>query len=159
MSPVSRFRKNHCKNRRIAWPDISWPDISWLGPLVRAWASFPQSVSQRFCVSTFMESRRPVATATGRMISLDDFDDTMRARIDENRSTVDNRIAIITYPIFRRNVIVGYAIARKICSYAYITVIRIGWVMPLDDVAVEAGPLIDSEHPVHTADNAADPSP
>jgi hypothetical protein len=68
---------------------------------------------------------RPVAIATGLITSLNDFDDAVCTRVDENRSAVDDRIAMITNPIFRRNVIVGYAIARKICAHPNVTVIRI----------------------------------
>jgi hypothetical protein len=84
-----------------------------------------QEPAYHFAWAPFDAASRPVAVATGLVTSLNDFDDAVRARVDENRSTVDNCITIITNPVFRRNVVVGYAIARKICAYTYIAVIRI----------------------------------
>src|ERR1700742_756968 len=80
----------------------------------------------------------------------------MRTRVDENRSAIDDRVAIIANTVFWRNVVVGYPIAGQVCADPYVTVVRVRWNMPLDDVAVKTRPLVDSEYAVHTADNAAD---
>ena len=69
--------------------------------------------------------RQPVAVATGLITLLDDFNDAVRTRIDENRSAVDHGVAIIANSVFRRNVIVGYAIARQVCAHSHIAVVRI----------------------------------
>jgi hypothetical protein len=47
---------------------------------------------------------------------LDDLDNSARMGIDQNRSIVDHRIAIIADPILWRNVIIGHACFRQNCS-------------------------------------------
>jgi len=64
------------------------------------------------------------------MTLLDDFNDTVRARIDKNRATIDHRVAIVANAVFLRDVIVGNAIAGQVCAMA--------WSMPAAAVSVAA---------------------
>lgn len=68
---------------------------------------------------------RPAAVAAGLITSLDDFNDAVRARVDKNRSAIDDSVAIIANSIFRRNLIIGYAIIGQICAHPHVTVVRI----------------------------------
>lgn len=56
---------------------------------------------------------------------LDDFNDAARTRIDQNRSIVDDRIAIIASTVFRRNVVIGDACFRKYCAYCYVAFVAV----------------------------------
>jgi hypothetical protein len=53
----------------------------------------------------------PLTIVTRLIALLDDFNDAMRSRVDKNRSAIKDGVAIIANSVFRRNVIIGYAIA------------------------------------------------
>ena len=92
--------------------------------------------------------------ATGLVSLLDDFDDAVRARVDQNRSTIDDGIAIVANAVFLRNVVVSYSIARQVGADPHIALVGVRRMMPLDDVAVKPGTLVDTEHTIDAADDA-----
>src|SRR5580692_2974871 len=86
-------------------------------------------------------------------VLIDDFDDAMRAGIDKHRAAVDHGVAVVMGAVFRWHVVIGYAVAGQVCAHPQIAIIGVGWMVPFDNVAVEARPLIDTEHTVDAADN------
>jgi len=120
---------------------------------------FPQSLG--YILRDIGRSNRQGASRHSDWPSVlfDDFNDAVRARIDKNRSAVDDGVAIIAHAIFLRNVIVGHANAGQICALPHVAVVRIGRVMPLDHIAMKTRPLIDPEYAIYPTDNTANGSP
>jgi hypothetical protein len=87
---------------------------------------------------------------------LENLDDPMGARFDQNRAAVHDRVAIVPNAIFRWHVIIGDARFGQHRADPDRLVIFIGRAALLDHIAVEAGTLIDAEHPGHTTHHAAD---
>jgi hypothetical protein len=87
------------------------------------------------------------------VISLDDFDDPARTRIDQNRTVVHNRVTVLARAIFLRHVVIGNAFLRKNRANPDILAIFMRRVMPFDDITVEAGTLIDAQNPGNSTDN------
>src|SRR4029079_2819408 len=90
-----------------------------------------------------------------RVLLLDDFDDPARARLDQHRSTVHDRIAIITHAVFRRHVVIGDAGFGKHRAYPQVVSVNIGRMALLDDVGAKAGTLVDPENTGHATDDTA----
>jgi hypothetical protein len=84
---------------------------------------------------------------------LDDFDDPAGSRIDQNRSVVHDRIAIFASAVFPRDVVISNAFLGQDRADPDFPAIAIRRVTPLDDIAVEAGALIDSQNTGHSSDD------
>jgi len=84
---------------------------------------------------------------------LDDLDNPVGARFDQNRAAVHDRVTIIPSAIFRRHVVIGDAVIGQDSANPDLLTV---W----DNIAVKAGTLVDAEDPVdatnHTANEAAD---
>jgi hypothetical protein len=89
----------------------------------------------------------------------EDFDDSVGARFDQNRTAVHNGVAIIPNAIFRRHVIIGDARFRQNRADPDRLVIFVGRPALLHHIAVKAGPLIDAEHRGNATHHAADDAP
>jgi hypothetical protein len=86
---------------------------------------------------------------------LDDLNHPAGPWIDQYGVVVHDRVAIITCSVFRRNVIIADAFFRQYGPDPKVLAIFVGGMVPLDNVAMEAGTLVDTEHAVDAADNAA----
>jgi len=93
-------------------------------------------------------------------VLLDDFDNPVGARIDQNGTVVHDRIAIVADAIFRGHIVIGDAFLGQYRADPHLLVIPIRRTMLLDCVTAKARALIDAKDPVdatdHTANNAAD---
>src|SRR5947209_7674302 len=69
---------------------------------------------------------------------LDDLDHPVRAGIDQNRPVVHDRIAVLPRAIFRRHVVIGYALLGQDGADPDVLAIAVGWAVLLDHIAVEA---------------------
>jgi hypothetical protein len=87
---------------------------------------------------------------------LDHLDYASRSRINEHRSIIHNRIAIIANAVFRRNIIVGDACFRKYRAYSHIAFVAIGGSMFVDDIMTEARACIHAKNARHTAYDPSD---
>jgi hypothetical protein len=87
---------------------------------------------------------------------LDDLDYAARAGVNQNRSIVDNCVAIFANTILLRNLVVGDACFRKYCAHPYITFVAIRGPVFFDNITVEARTLIDAQNSRHTADDPSD---
>src|SRR4051794_39231855 len=56
----------------------------------------------------------------------DDFHDTTSTRFDQNRSIVDDRVAILSDTVLLRDLVIGHARFRKLGAYPYIALITVG---------------------------------
>ena len=87
---------------------------------------------------------------------LDDFDDAACTGVNQNRSIVDDGVAIFANTILRRNLIVGDARFGKDRAHSYIAFIAVRGPVFFDDVMTEARTLIDAQNACHTADDPSD---
>jgi hypothetical protein len=87
---------------------------------------------------------------------LDHLDDASRARINQHRSVVYNRIAIIANTVFRWNLIVSDACFRKNRAYSYISFVAIRGPVFFDDIVTETRTCIYTKNARHAADDASD---
>jgi hypothetical protein len=84
---------------------------------------------------------------------LDHFDYASRARLNQHRSIVDDRIAIIANAVFGRNIVVSDACFRKDRAYSYIAIVAIRGPMFFDDIVTEARTCIHAENALYTAND------
>jgi hypothetical protein len=89
-------------------------------------------------------------------VLLDDFDNPVGTRVDQNRATVHDRVAIVPNAIFLRHIIIGYALLRQNRANPDILAILIGRAVLLNDITAKARTLIDAENAGYSADHAAD---
>jgi hypothetical protein len=89
------------------------------------------------------------------VVLLDDLDDPMGARIDQNRTVVHDRVTIIAGAVFRRHLIIGDAFLRQDRANSDVLAILIGGATLLGDVTVKTGTLIDAQNPGDSTDHAA----
>jgi hypothetical protein len=87
---------------------------------------------------------------------LDDLDYAARAGVNQNRSIIDDRVAIFANTVFWWNFIVGDARFRKYCAHPHITFVAVRGPVFFDDIMPEARALIDAENSRHTADDPSD---
>src|ERR1700679_1009227 len=66
------------------------------------------------------------------------LDYASRARINQHRSIVDDRISIIANTVLRRNIIIGDARFRKHRACSYIAFVTVGGSVFFDDIMTEA---------------------
>ena len=86
------------------------------------------------------KARLTMALSVGsNLSSVDDIDDAMRSRIDQDGLVVDNRIAIFTHAIFRRNLIKGHAFPGKLRAHGHRPVISIRTAMFMRDKSRKRG--------------------
>jgi hypothetical protein len=78
------------------------------------------------------------------------------AGVDQNRTVVDDRIAIFANTVLRWHLIVGDARFRKYCAHPYITFVAVRGPVFFDDVMTKARTLIDAENACDTADDPSD---
>lgn len=57
--------------------------------------------------------------------SFNDFDDAVRPRTNEDRSTIDDRIAVIGSSIFLGHVVVGHAVSRKVGADPHVALVGV----------------------------------
>ena len=90
---------------------------------------------------------------------VDDLNDGVGSRIDENRLIVDDRVAISADAVFGRHVVIDDAVRRQDGAGLHRFAVPIGRMMFADDVIVKARTLIDAEQTVdavgHPANDAA----
>jgi hypothetical protein len=84
---------------------------------------------------------------------LDHLDYASRARLNQHRSIVDDRIPIIANAVLGRNIVVSDACFRKDRAYPYIAFVAIRRPMFFDDIVTEARTCIHAENALHTADD------
>jgi hypothetical protein len=88
--------------------------------------------------------------------SLDDFDNPVGARVDQDRAVVHDRVSVIPNAIFLWHVVICYAFLRQDCAYPDVLAISIGRAMLFDHITAKARTLIDAENPGYAANDAAD---
>src|ERR1700732_4804743 len=88
-------------------------------------------------------------------VLFDDVDNPVGARVDQNRTVVHHRVAIIPNAIFRRHVVIGDALLGQYGADPDILAILIGRGMLLDYITAKAGTLIDAQNPGDATDHAA----
>jgi len=88
--------------------------------------------------------------------SVDDFDDAMRSRIDQDGLVVNHRVAIFPHAIFRRDVVIGHAFPGKLGAHGHRPVISIRAAMLMPDVVAKARLLIDAKQAGDAAADGAD---
>jgi hypothetical protein len=89
-------------------------------------------------------------------ILLDDLDYAARAGVNQKRSVIDDRIAILANAVLGRNLIVGDACFREYRAHPYVTFVAVRGPVFFDDVMTEARTLIDAQNAVYTTNDAAD---
>src|ERR1019366_7179875 len=87
---------------------------------------------------------------------LDHLDYASRARINQHRSIVYDRIAIIAHTVFRWNLIVSDACFRKDRACSYIAFVAVRGPMFFDDIVTEPRTCIHAKNARHTADDPSD---
>src|ERR1700738_2267372 len=91
---------------------------------------------------------------------IDDLDNPVGARVDQNRPVVHDRVAIIPGAIFRRHCVIGDALLRQYSADPDILAILIGRATLLDHILAKTGALIDAQNAGdatdHTANDTAD---
>src|SRR5436305_3054897 len=97
---------------------------------------------------------RPLASWTSPKL-LDDFDNPVAARLDQDGTAVHHGVAVIARAIFGRHLVIGYAFFRQHRADADVLAVLVGWAPLLDDVAAKARTLLDAQHPGNPADHAA----
>jgi hypothetical protein len=94
------------------------------------------------------------------VVLLDDLDNAVGPRIDQNRTVVHDRVAIIPNAIFRRHIVIGDAFFGQNRADPDVLAILIGRAALLDDIAAKAGTLVHAQNPAdatdHPANDAAD---
>src|SRR4051812_27376859 len=86
-----------------------------------------------------------------RLVLLDDLDNAAAARLDQNRAAVHDRVAIFPRAIFSRHLVIGNALFRQHGADPDILAVLIGRASLLDDIAAEAGTLVDAQNAGDTA--------
>jgi hypothetical protein len=86
---------------------------------------------------------------------LDNFDNPMGARIDQDRAAVHDRVSVVPNAIFRRHIVIGNAFFRQHCADPDILTILIGRPALFDHITAKARTLVDAENPAYTADHTA----
>jgi hypothetical protein len=102
-----------------------------------------------------VSTKRPPRRAASASL-FDDFDDTARSRLDQNRAAIYDRVAILADAIFRRHVIIGHAVFRKDCANPHILPILIRGAPLFNHIGAKAGTLIDAKDTVYAANDSAD---
>jgi hypothetical protein len=83
----------------------------------------------------------------------------MRARVDQNRAVIDDRIPIFANAVFWWNVIVGHACFWKNCAHPDVSLITIRGTVLFDDVMPKARTLIYAENAVYATHNTTNSAP
>jgi hypothetical protein len=86
---------------------------------------------------------------------LDDLDNPVGARFDQNRAAVHDRVTIIPSAVFRRHVVIGDAVLRQNRANPDILAILIGRAALLDDITAKSRTFVDAENPGDSTDHAA----
>src|SRR3954470_1535429 len=79
--------------------------------------------------------RRSGAVSILRLV--DDLNDSMCGRIDQNSTIIHNRVAVFRHAILSRHVIIGDAVLRQILAHAYLTLVGIRGNAALLDIGSE----------------------
>jgi hypothetical protein len=108
----------------------------------------------RLGMTSFLQSPHFDASEAAAVL-LDDLDNPVGARIDQNRAAVHDRVAIVPDAVFRRHVVIGDAVVRQNRADPDVIAILIGGAALLDDITAKAGTLIDAEHAGDATDHAA----
>src|ERR1700738_4716805 len=81
------------------------------------------------------------------VVLLDDLDNPVGARIDQNRPVVHDRVAIFPGAIFRRHVVIGDAFLRQNRANSDILAALMGRWLALNNITAKAGTLTGAETP------------
>jgi hypothetical protein len=90
------------------------------------------------------------------MLLLDDLDDAVGSRVDQHGAAIHDSVSVLAHAIFGRHIVIVDALLGKYRPNSYIFVVLIGRVPLFDHIRAEAGPLIDAEDALHSANDAAD---
>jgi hypothetical protein len=122
-------------------------------------ASFTSS--RLVCRST--TGKRTGRLEGGLFLLLDDFHDAACSRFNQHRAPVHNRVTVLAYAIFGRDVVVADAFFRENSADSHIFAVLVRGPPLFDDVRAETRTLIDTEHAGYasndTADNATNDCP
>jgi hypothetical protein len=86
---------------------------------------------------------------------LEDLDNPVGARFDQNRAAVYDRVAIIPNAIFRRHIVIGDARLGQNGAHPDVLAILIGGMVLLGHIAVKTGTLFDAENARYATHHAA----
>jgi hypothetical protein len=89
-------------------------------------------------------------------VLLDDFDDAAGTGVNQHRSIVNDRVAILAGTVFLRNVVVSHARFGKLSAYPYLASIGVRRAMLFNHITAETRPLIHSQYSGYTADDPSD---
>jgi hypothetical protein len=89
------------------------------------------------------------------VLLLDNLNDTACSRFDQDRATIDYRVAILTDAILWRHIVICNALFRENRSNSQIFAILVRGAPLFDDIGMKARTLIDTKDPSYAADNAA----
>jgi hypothetical protein len=87
---------------------------------------------------------------------LDDFDYAARTGVNQNRSIVDNCVAIFACTVLLRNLIIGDARFRKLSADPHIALITVRRAALFNHITAEARPLVYTQNARDAADDPAD---
>ena len=76
-------------------------------------------------VTIIVEQARAAVNGGSRFASFDDFDDSVRSRIDQDGPTIDHRIAVVPNTVLRGDVIIGHPILWQICADSQVAPVSI----------------------------------
>jgi hypothetical protein len=105
----------------------------------------------RYGVRSFLN----YADRPGRLI--DNLNDCVGARINQHRMSIDDGVAVLSGTrIFRRHFIICHACLREHRTNTKLLAILVRRVMTFGNIAVEPGPIIDTQYTVDAAYDATD---
>ena len=111
--------------------------------------------SSRLVCVRLPETNRPPFEAACFLL-LDDFHDAACSRFNQHRAAIHNRVTVIAYAIFGRDVVVADAFFRQNSSDSHIFAVLIRGPPLFDDVRPETRTFIDTEHAGYASNDTAD---
>jgi hypothetical protein len=87
---------------------------------------------------------------------LDNLDDAVGSRVDQNGATIHDGVSVLAHAILRRHIVIGNARFGEYRPNSYVFVVLIGRAPLFDDIRMEARPLVDPEDAGYAANDAAD---
>jgi hypothetical protein len=108
--------------------------------------------------SSCTQAQRALMSRFAR-VSVDDFNDAVRARIDQHGMLVHVSVAVTRHVVIGRNVVVGDPAFRQHGAHAEFIVIAIGRQPLVHDIFVEAWTLFYAKNTTDGADGGTDCAP
>jgi hypothetical protein len=87
---------------------------------------------------------------------LDNLNDAVGSRIDQNGATIHDCVSVLARAIFRRHIVIGDTLFGQNRPNSYVFVVLIGRAPLFDDIRMEARPLVDPKDAGDAANDAAD---